>query len=367
MRAAVMRDKKLVIDTIQDPEPGPGQVLVKTLACGICGSDLHALRFLDTFLDVQQRSGGPFSLDPRRDVVMGHEFCAEILDFGPETQRTLPIGARICSMPLVLGSTGIATVGYANDFPGGYGERMVLTEMLLLPVPESLPTRIATLTEPMAVGMHAVAKAGPIGDDVPLVLGCGPVGLAVIAALKLKGVGPIIAADFSPRRRSLAEAVGADIVVDPAETSPYTRWEEIAVPPGVDPRSSLTLLGLGPQPRPGLIFECVGVPGVLQQILEGAPRHARVVVVGVCMETDRVEPSLGINKELNLQFVLGYTPEEFAATLQALAEGRIAAAPLVTGTVGVDGIPHAFEALARPEQHAKILAEPWREGGITAS
>jgi threonine dehydrogenase-like Zn-dependent dehydrogenase len=365
MRAAVMREGKLVVDTVPEPEPGPGQVLVKTLACGICGSDLHVLRHVGRFVEVQERSGSPFTMDPRRDVVMGHEFCAEILDYGPGAQRALPIGTRVCAMPIILGTSSLATVGYANDFPGGYGERMVLTEMLLLPVPESLPTSLAALTEPMAVGMHAVEKAGPIADDVPIVLGCGPVGLAVIAALKLKGIGPIIAADFSPRRRALAEAMGADVVVDPATCSPYQRWEELAVPAGVDPRSALTLLGLGPQPRPGLIFECVGVPGVLQQILEGAPRKARVVVVGVCMESDRLEPSLGINKELNLQFVLGYTPEEFAATLTALADGRIQAAPLVTGTVGVDGIPDAFAALAQPERHAKILAEPWREGRLS--
>jgi threonine dehydrogenase-like Zn-dependent dehydrogenase len=365
MRAAVMRQGKLVVDTVPEPEPGPGQVLVKTLACGICGSDLHVLKHVDRFVEVQERSGSPFSMDPRRDVVMGHEFCAEILDHGPGAQRALPVGTRVCAVPIILGVSGLATVGYANDFPGGYGERMVLTEMLLVPVPESLPTSHAALTEPMAVGVHAVEKAGPIGDDVPLVLGCGPVGLAVIAALKLKGVGPIIAADFSPRRRALAEAMGADVVVDPAQSSPYQRWEDLAVPAGVDPRSPLTLLGLGPQPRPALIFECIGVPGILQQILEGAPRKARVVVVGVCMESDRLEPSLGINKELNLQFVLGYTPEEFASTLAALADGRIDASPLVTGTVGVDGIPDAFAALAQPERHAKILAEPWREGRLS--
>jgi threonine dehydrogenase-like Zn-dependent dehydrogenase len=366
MRAVVMRNRKLIVESIPDPEPGPGQVLVETLACGICGSDLHALRFLDRMVEVQRRSGGPFLLDPERDVVMGHEFCAEILDYGPGAQRTLPVGTRVCAMPLAIGADSLATVGYSNDYPGGYGERMVLTEMLLLPVPEQLSTEVAALTEPMAVGLHAVAKAGPLGDDVALVLGCGPVGLAVIAALKLEGAGPIVAADFSPRRRALAEALGADVVVDPAKESPYRRWEEIAVPPGVDPRAILTLLGLGPQPRPGLIFECVGVPGVLQQILEGAPRKARVVVVGVCMETDRVEPAIAINKELSLQFVLGYTPEEFARTLQALADGRISAAPLLTGRVGIDGIPAAFAALVEPEEHAKILAEPWREGELTA-
>ena len=364
MRAAVMRNKKLVVDTVPDPEPGTGQVLVKTLACGICGSDLHALKFADRMVEISRRSGAPFGMDPDHDVVMGHEFCAEILDYGPDTQRVLPVGSRVCSMPIVFGPFGLGTVGYSNQFPGGYAERMVLNEMLLLPVPDSLATETAALTEPMAVGLHAVEKAGPIGDDVPLVLGCGPVGLAVIAALKVKGAGPVIAADFSPKRRELAEKVGADIVVDPAQSSPWKRWQDVAVPEGTDPNSPMTLLGMGPQPRPGLIFECVGVPGVLQQILEGAPRKARVVVVGVCMQTDQIEPIFGINKELNLQFVLGYTPEEFAATLGHIAAGRVNAAALVTGKVGVDGIPAAFEALGQPERHAKILAEPWRQGGL---
>ena len=367
MRATVMRNRQLVVDSVPDPEPGPGQVLVKTLACGICGSDLHALRFAERMVEISRRVGSPFVMDLARDIVMGHEFCAEVLDYGPDTQRAVPLGTRVCSMPVVFGAFGLSSVGYANDFPGGYGERMVLNEMMLLPVPEDLPTDIAALTEPMAVGWHAVEKAGAIGDDVPLVLGCGPVGQAVIAALKIKGVGPIIAADFSPRRRELAEKLGADVVVDPAAASPYTRWQDLAVPAGVDPRSLMTLMGMGPQPRPGLIFECVGVPGVLQQILEGAPRKARVVVVGVCMETDSFEPILGINKELSLQFVLGYTPEEFAITLGNLAAGKINAAPLVTAKVGVDGIPAAFDALGRPEDHVKILAEPWREGGLAAA
>ena len=107
-------------------------------------------------------------------------------------------------------------------------------------------------------------------------------------------------------------------------------------------------------------LECVGVPGVIQQILEGAPHSARVVVVGVCMEPDRIEPMFGINKELNLQFVLGYTPDEFKATLGNLAAGRINAGVVVTGKVGLGGVVKAFEDLATPDRHAKILVEPWR-------
>jgi threonine dehydrogenase-like Zn-dependent dehydrogenase len=211
----------------------------------------------------------------------------------------------------------------------------------------------------MAVGMHAVEMARLDRNDVPLVIGCGPVGLAVIAALRLRDARPIVAADLSPRRRELAVAAGADLVVDPAERSPYESWRELAVWTGDDAPAPVPWFS-GPPLRPAVVFECVGVPGVIHQIMASAPPHARIVVVGVCMESDRIEPMYGINKELSVQFVLGYTPEEFARTLYALAEGKIPAEQLVTGHAGVDGVPQAFDELASPERHAKILVEPWR-------
>jgi threonine dehydrogenase-like Zn-dependent dehydrogenase len=90
-----------------------------------------------------------------------------------------------------------------------------------------------------------------------------------------------------------------------------------------------------------------------------APRGTRIIVVGVCMEHDTIQPMLGISKELGIQFVLGYTPDEFAATLGHVAKGAIPTAPLITGTVGVEGVAPAFEELGSPERHAKILVEPW--------
>ena len=221
MRAAVMRDRKLVVADVPAPEPGPGEVLVRTLACGICGSDLHALRFADQFVATARRAGNPRVMDLARDVIMGHEFCAEIVEHGPATTRTLKAGSRVCSRPLLMRATGPQSIGYSNDNPGGYAEYMRLSEDLLLEVPNGLATDHAALTEPMAVGVHAVAKARLEPDDAPLVIGCGPVGLAVIAALRLAGVRPIVAADFSKRRRELAVAVAADIVADPAETTPW--------------------------------------------------------------------------------------------------------------------------------------------------
>lgn len=360
MRAAVMRQGSILDQELADPVPESGEVLVNTLACGICGSDLHLFEHTDEFLAASREAGGDFRFDPARDLVMGHEFCAEIIEHGPGTARNLPAGTRVCSMPALLRQGAMVPVGFSNELPGGFAERMVLSEALLLPVPNGLATEHAALTEPMAVGWHAVAMARLSVDDVPLVIGCGPVGLAVIAALKLRGAGPIVAADFSPARRRLAETLGADVVIDPAERSPYRSWEDAARDSRqgqvteVNPLSGERVL------PPGVFFECVGVPGVLDQMMVGASRGCRVVVVGVCMEQDLVRPLLGITKELNLQFVLGYTPEEFAATLHHIAEGDLPVAPLITGRVGLDGVAGAFADLKNPERHAKILVEPAR-------
>jgi threonine dehydrogenase-like Zn-dependent dehydrogenase len=116
----------------------------------------------------------------------------------------------------------------------------------------------------------------------------------------------------------------------------------------------------GPALRPAVIFECVGVPGVIDQIMASAPHGTRIVVVGVCMGKDAIEPMVGISKELNVQYVFAYTPEEFAAMLRHVAEGEIPTQPLITGKVGVEGVAQAFEDLASPEDHVKILIEPWR-------
>ena len=358
MRAAVMRTQALVVADVPVPALGPGDVLVRTLACGICGSDLHALKHAEKFVETSRRAGNPFVMDLGRDVIMGHEFCAEIVEHGPDTTRALKVGARVCSRPTLMRPTGPQSIGYSNDNPGGYGEYMRLSEALLLEIPNGLSTEHAALTEPMAVGVHAVARARLEPDDAPLVIGCGPVGLAVIAALRLRGVRPIVAADFSKRRRELAAAVGADLVVDPAATTPWQSWREAAVYRDSSRAPALPPWIPGPAVRPAVVFECVGVPGVLDQVMAAAPRGTRIVVVGVCMEADTIHPMLGISKELNLQFVLGYTPDEFAATLRHIAEGAIPTAPLITGTVGIDGVADAFVALGSPERHAKILVKP---------
>lgn len=345
MRAAALHRGQIVVrDDVPDPEPAFGQVLVQVKACGICGSDLHFARHGAAMMALsEEMEGGPDlggpSLDLDGDIFMGHEFSAEVLDVGPDTVGPDP-GTIVTSVPILFTVTGVRPIVYSNDLPAGYGEQMLLSAPMLLSVPNGLDARHAALTEPMAVGLHAVNRSNIKPGEGALVLGCGPVGLAVVAALHLQGIDHIVAADFSGARRAMAQQLGAHEVVDPRDESAFAAWGRIGGARGL------------------VVFEAIGVPGILDSIMRSAPMFSRVVVVGVCMQPDIVTPFFGISKELNIQFCFGYDPVEFAETLRHIAEGEIDVAPMITGEVGLDGVGEAFAALANPEEHCKILVVP---------
>jgi threonine dehydrogenase-like Zn-dependent dehydrogenase len=347
MRAAVMRDWQLRVDDVADPQPGPAQVLAKVLACGICGSDLHLLRHGEESRRVMKeltadRPADPMQLtmfEPQFDTVMGHEFCCEVVELGSNCE-SLKVGDIVVSLPVAFDPAGLHPLGFSNIYNGGYAELMVINEMLGIKVPSGLDPQIAALTEPLAVGVHAVAKSKITSSEGAIVLGCGPVGLACIAEMKMRGIGPIVAADFSRKRRALAEQLGADVVVDPGITPAIDAWRQVA------------------GARAPVIFEAVGVPGMIDQTMRIAPKDTRILIVGACMQEDRIHPMLGLGRELNLQFALGYDPGEFAAALNSIADGNVDLQPWLTAAVGIDGIPQAFADLADPDEHAKIMVTP---------
>lgn len=322
-------------------------MLTKVLACGICGSDLHLLRHGEESRRLMDelnadRPPDPMQLqmfEPHLDTVMGHEFCCEVVELGPGCDN-LKVGDIVVSLPVAFDSSGLHAVGFSNRYNGGYAELMVLNEMVGLKVTGGLSAEIAAMTEPLAVGIHAVAKSRVTSNESAIVLGCGPVGLACIAELKMRGIGPIVAADFSGKRRSLAEQLGADVVVDPRITPAIEAWRQAD---GV---------------RTPVIFEAVGVPGMIDQAMRIAPKDARILVVGACMQEDIFHPMLGIGRELSLQFALGYDPGEFTAALTSIADGKVDLEPWLTATVGIDEIPRAFDDLADPDEHAKIMVTP---------
>jgi threonine dehydrogenase-like Zn-dependent dehydrogenase len=311
-------------------------------ACGICGSDLHALVYADELVTSAQEIGGPLLFDPSRDYIMGHEFTGEVVELGPNTDGA-PVqpGDLVTSLPIALTATGMEPVGaYSNNYNGAYAELMRLTAGMCLKVPNGLDHRRAALTEPMAVGRHAVARAGMKPGEAAVVLGAGPVGLAVVAELRRSNIETIIVSDYSPRRREVALAMGATFAVDPAQEQPMDAWQR------EDGR------------RQPVVFDAIGVPGTLETALRAAPAGGRVCIVGSCMQQDTLRPVLAQAKQLTVLFSFAYDPFEFADTLRAIAEAEVDVAPMITGTCGIEGVPAAFEALGHPDDHVKILVEP---------
>lgn len=334
MRAAVTTGEGILVREVPQPVPGPGQVLVAPLATGICGSDLHAAEGM--------RAAGADA----PPIVMGHEFCARVVAYGPDCVERVSIGDRVVAIPYAAGQL----LGLNPVLPGGFAERMVVDEQVLLPVPDGLSDEAAALTEPLAVGVHAAAAGALEPGRTALVIGCGPIGLAVIAALKGRGHAPVVAADLSPVRRRAAERLGADVVVDPAVTSPYE---------GLGPAERAAAPMFDEDGTPDVVaFECVGVPGLLQQVIEGVPRHTRIVVVGVCMVPDTIQPLMAVTKELSMSFVFGYRRAEFAEALAMLADGRVPPGPMITGHTDLDGVAKAFAELANPDHQVKIIVRP---------
>ncbi|MFZ0091316.1 MAG: zinc-binding dehydrogenase [Solirubrobacteraceae bacterium] len=378
MKAVACESAALSVVDLPAPEPAKGQVVVNVLRCGICGSDLHARHHADEQADVLAQAGYNGFMRSDQRVVFGHEFCGEVVEYGPKTRKKVATGTPVVAVPLLRRGPEMHAIGLSAAAPGGYAEQVVLEESLMFALPNGLPPELGVLTEPMSIGRHAVRRGEVKKGDVAIVIGCGPVGLAVISMLKAQGVRAIVASDFSPGRRALARACGADVVVDPGAGSPYeatgNRGYITTVPAAaelaVTTMEKLTRLPvpwhhlwraaetLGGKPKHPVIFECVGVPGMLDSVIAGAPLFSRIVVVGVCMQPDRIRPAMAINKEIDLRFVVGYTPLEFRDTLHLLAEGKVTAAPMVTGTVGLGGVEAAFDALGDPETHAKILIDP---------
>lgn len=381
MRAVTVHEGALEVVDLPMPEPGPGQVRLRVTRAGICGSDLHARQHADAAADIAAEVGYPDFMRRADAVVLGHEFTGTVDAYGPGCRRRWAIGQPLVALPLVKVDGEVHMTGLSTYAPGAYAEHVLVAEDAAMPVPDGLDPDLAALTEPLAVARHAVNRGDVGSRDPAVVVGCDPIGLAVVLMLKAVGVRTVVASDFSARRRELARACGADVVVDPATDSP---WGAVAAEKGVV-TSVTTMYGegldalhalrrvprlpwwsvvkaaqrLGVGPRSPVVFECVGVPGVIDDIVTHAPFLSRVVVVGVCMEPDSFRPTMAVNKELDLRFSFCYDPVEFRETLHLVADGTVDPRPLVTEVVGLDAVAEAFETLARADEHAKILIDPW--------
>lgn len=339
MRAAVFKEvgKPLVVEAFDDPKPGPRDLILKVRACGICGSDLH-----------MSEAGTMMPLPS--GAVMGHEFSGEVVAIGSALKGEWKEGARVAGFPYLCcgDSSPCVNVGYGAAAcakgvpiglgvqPGAYAEYVRIGSSTAHRLPDVVSFEEGALVEPLAVGLHAVELGKVTRGETVLIIGAGPVGLAVALWAKFSGARHIIVSERAPARIKMAATFGATDVIDPGQ--PLTSQVE-------------KIAGKGPD----VIFECVGNPGMLNEAFLAAPRRGRIVVAGVCQGMDQIMPLVGIMKELNVQFVLGYTAQEFAFVIDMIAKDRIEAAAMITDRITLDALPEAFEALRKPSSQCKVM------------
>jgi len=341
MKAAIIQNGVVSVSEMPEPVPGKGQALVRTHSCGLCASEQHFLHAGQNVIDLSRRLGGPYaSLDFTRPFVPGHEYVGEVIDYGPGSKRTIRPGRNVTSVPIMRQGGGHSVIGFSHDCPGGWGELMLLDEDIIFEVPSDMEDDHAAMIEPLAVGLEHARRGRPDKDDAVLVIGCGAIGLGVIAGLKLMGVAPIVAADFFADRRQQAIAMGAHIAVDPREMDPY------APLPDFDGRTV------------NLIYENVGRAGMLQQIINAAPFDGRIVMGGYCMEEEALLVFAAQNKRLNIQFAGGEEPQDMELAMRAIADGRIDVTAWLGARIGLGGVAQAVAEMSGPSAPVRTVVDP---------
>lgn len=333
MKAVVTSESgSLVVEDRPDPTPAPGQTVLRVASCGICGTDLHL-----------HQAG---ALPP--GAIMGHEFCGEVM----ESVGSLKAGERVAALPVLsCGScercrSGLGaycetqrTLGL-GDGAGAYAEYVAISAHEAVRLPEGIDDDHGSLVEPLAVALHAVNVGRIRRGESCLVIGAGPIGLGIALWARHFGAAEVIVSERASGRRAMAERMGATQVIDPTH-------EEL--PAALD---RITSGG------PDVVFEAVGVPGLIQEAIQHVRFRGRLVIAGVCAAPDQIVPVQAILKEASVFFCLAYEKDDFQYTVDMIDQGRVTPSPMVTDRVGLSGVAKAFEALGNPDEQCKVLVDP---------
>ncbi len=340
MRAAVFRGvgTPLSIEQVPDPVPAADQVIIEVANAGICGSDLH----------MTEHDFAPAGL------ILGHEFAGTITAMGNAVQGRWKVGDRVTALPLNICNScdacdnGLPALCSANlftgcslDSQGAYAQYVAARGSMLQRLPDGVDYASGAMVEPLAVAHHVVDMAEmPAGASV-LVIGAGPIGVAVALFARHAGAKHVVVSEMADSRRAMASEVGATAVIDPRAEDVLTAWR----------RSTGTS-------HPQIVFECVGVPGMLKQAIELVGLRGRVVVAGVVLSDDAIPIIVAMGKEVSIRFSQCYAERDFEAVIDAMAKGAINPRPIHTATVTLDELPAAFEGLRTPTDQCKILIQP---------
>jgi (R,R)-butanediol dehydrogenase/meso-butanediol dehydrogenase/diacetyl reductase len=339
MRAAVFREhgRPLSVETVADPVPEPDQVILEVAHAGICGSDLHMTE-------------NP-AMTP--GIILGHEFAGTIAALGSGVGGGWKVGDRVTALPLnacrqcdaceadlpALCPHNLFT-GTTPLVQGAYAQLVSARGTMLQRLPDGVSWEEGAMVEPLAVGHHIVSMADMPADAAVLVLGGGPIGIAVALFARHAGARHVIVSERSAERRALAQAVGATAVIDATTQDVGAAFAELT------------------GRRPQVIFECVGVPGMLDQAIGLVDLRGQIVVAGVILKQDSYLPIVALGKEVTIRYSQAYTVRDFEAVIDAIARREIRPDPIHTSTVDLDALPQAFEALRGQPRECKVLIRP---------
>lgn len=302
MRAAVLNDSgELEVRRVPVPSPMGCDLLVKVRAVGLCGSDLRLAR----------ERCQPAVGDVRQPLFLGHELIGEVVARGPQAGDALALGSRIAALPCLRRAGVLAWFGESATLPGAYAEACLVDSEMSVEVPEELTDRAATFIEPLAMAVHAVTRAELRPQDRPVVVGAGPLGLAVIMALRAHGVRGILAVERAPGRCGLARVAGAETVVESlAAALPFITESSLARRPGL-----YSLPDVTNDPRT-VFFECAGAADVLTDICTLGPNGARIMGLGLSSERSSLPLHHAVTRQLEMRFVVVYNMVHFHTAVQ---------------------------------------------------
>jgi len=343
MKAAALREGAIVaLDVPEPPAPGSGQLQISVDSCGICGSDLSLSKDAENFVRVAERGKFPLAaFDHTRIVVPGHEYAGTVNAVGDGVSE-FAVGDRVTGIGVATDPiVGVPTIiGYSNEYPGGFGERITVDASFARHVPDTLSLEAASLAEPLHVGETHVQQSQIGAGEAALVIGAGTIGLGVVIALAARRVSPIIVVEPSPRRRELAAALGAHVVIEPPEEGPVAALDGV-----IDGQRVIA-------------YECSGRNGTLGFLAENLPFGSAIQVVASPFAEEGFVPVIAQWHQIVINFGSGSVDDPYGHTLSRLARGLINPDLFITGRVGVTGVGQAFEDLKDPEAHIKILVRP---------
>ena len=323
----------LVVESLPDPVPGAGEVIVRVSHCGVCGTDLHST------------SGHGMQLPA--DSQLGHEYAGEVVALGKGVEH-LKVGDNVAAIPVVgcgaceACKTGIDVLcSQWKGYGAGLARYARVHERGAIQLPKTVSLADGALVEPLAVGARAVRLANPGRHSRVLIIGPGPIGLSVLFWLRQRGVENIVLLATSNRRQKLAAGVGGTSFVIESDAAA----EEIR-----------SVLGAAPD----LVFEAAGTPGVFSRAIDLVKPQGTIIALGFCMQPDTIVPAMALMKDVTIRWSITYTREDYQACADALDRDGDAARAMVTDIVGLDAAPVAFENFRDGKGGGgKLLIDPW--------